>query len=98
MAKDTKKTEKPAGEDTPPAGTLNPGSALVRLKQVGIQVPSMDDLDKLALASQEKLAQLGALLSDSEITDVVKVKVTDLLAQANPIKPGMEEVNTTWSV
>jgi hypothetical protein len=78
--------------EAPPATT-----ALVTLSK-DYKVPTVEELDALAVVAKEKFDALSTLLADSSLSTENKAKVQALIAQANPIKPGMEEMSTTWSV
>lgn len=73
-------------------------SGALMLIQAGVQVPTVEEMDKLAVLSDEAMTALSALLQDKDLSDESKGKVQTLLDQARPQKPGMEEVNTTWTV
>ena len=94
--KNDKKPEAPATVvETKPVST---GTALTVIQKAGLVVPSTDEIAKLEQTSRDKLAAFAALIDSGDLPELIKSKVQSLVAQANPVKPGMEEVTTTWSV
>lgn len=75
-----------------------PASGALALAKAGVVVPSVQELDQLAVASDTAMQALATLVTDTALSDESKAKVQMLLDQARPQKPGMEEVNTTWTV
>lgn len=64
----------------------------------GLVIPTIAEVEALELVSREKLAALTALLEDPAFTDIERSRLRGIIEQANPVKEGMEEVVTTWSV
>jgi len=86
--KDEKKTDSAA-----------PTAALVTVsKPAGLAIPTLAEVQALAEAAKVKLEALSDLLADPEVSGPVKEKVQALIELANPNKPGMEEINTTWTL
>lgn len=74
------------------------GTALTVLQKTVAAVPTPEDVEKLEVVAAEKLQALVNLAQDSELTEAGREKVLVLVAQAQPIKPGMEEITTTWTI
>lgn len=94
-----------AAPETQPAPTPTPDvptTALVPSVPVtgrfGIVAPTIAQLDALDAAAKEKFNAFVSLAGDDTIPAELKTKIQQLIEQANPIKPGMEEVVTTWTV
>lgn len=100
QAPEANETPQPTPEPTPeaPPVTLVTTTALVPAGRFGIVAPTVAQLDALDVAAKEKFAAFVALMSDEAISADTKTKIQQLVEQANPIKPGMEEVVTTWTV
>lgn len=81
------------------APTSTAATAIVVAKPAtGLPVPTIQDLDALAATARDKFEAFALLLNDESLSAPVKEKLKGLIDQANPVKPGMEEVVTTWSV
>jgi hypothetical protein len=63
-----------------------------------VKIPTSEEIEVLGRKSVEAFEGLVKLLDDTELTDDSHRRVRDLLDQANPRKPGMEEVITAWTV
>jgi len=83
---------------TPVAAEVMPKAALTVLKEANIAIPTEAEIKARGLAVAEKLEAMASLIHDPSFSDEMKAKVNGLLALASPVKPGMEEVVTTWSV
>lgn len=68
------------------------------VKTTVLAVPTLEEVERRTDVAAQKLVALGDLLNDTALADTTKAKVKALLEQANPNKPGMEEMNTVWSV
>ncbi len=79
----------------PPA---KPRMALTVVQNAGIVIPTEEEVEARGMVVTEKLQTVADLLQDPGIPEGTKDKLQGLLAQAAPVKPGMEEVSTTWSV
>lgn len=89
----------PTVAETPAPETAAPTTAIATQAPKGaIVVPTLTELDGLADAASAKLTALSTLLSGGSLSDTSKAQLQLLIEQANPIKPGMEEVNTRWTV
>lgn len=75
-----------------------PNAALVPIAKAGLRLPTLQELDDLSVAAKTKFEALTVLLGDTGLTEGARVKIQALIEQANPIKLGMEEVVTSWSV
>ena len=72
-------------------------TVLERIAQLGVVLPKRADMDKLSAIVAMKREALSQLAGDAELSDVIRTKVHTLVDLANPIKPGMEEVSTSWA-
>lgn len=59
---------------------------------------TLAEVEALAVVAKAKLDGLADLLDDTELSAPIKEKVQALMELANPNKPGMEEINTTWTL
>ncbi len=82
----------------PVSAEVMPRAALTVFKEGSVGVPTEEEIEARGLAVGEKLESLGELMHDPGLSEEMKAKVKGLLALAAPVKPGMEEMNTTWSV
>lgn len=89
-----KTPDQPEIVDAPAPAT---GSAAALVK-AGIVVPTIADLDQRVAAAEAAMERLTALATSTDLSEDSRRLVGELLKQANPNKPGMEEVNTTWTV
>jgi hypothetical protein len=82
----------------PVAAEVMPKVALTVFKEANIAIPTEEEIEARGLQVREKLEALAELAHDPSFSDEMKAKVKDLLALASPVKPGMEEMVTPWSV
>lgn len=73
-------------------------SAALVLAKAGIQIPTGEQLQKYGQDVFDKLAALNDLFSDPTIPDALKVNLQMLVDQAQPVKPGMEEMESRGEV
>lgn len=85
-----------ASEATPTALVAAP--AAPARSALGMIIPTIAEVQALEVVSREKLAALTMLLEDPAFTDLERSRLRGIIEQANPVKEGMEEVVTTWSV
>lgn len=98
---ETTATETKTTVEAPSESQTGGGTALVQIappKASGIVIPTGAEIQALTEASAEKLQAVIDLISDTTLTDEERARVSNLAAQANPVKEGMEEVTTTWAV
>lgn len=113
MASDNKKNDKNAAKpvidvpstetvetkaETPATEATTTLTVSVPANPLGIKIPSIAEVEELELISSQKLGDVRALLDDPMFTDEERKKLKQLVEQANPVREGMEEVNTTWAV
>ncbi len=83
---------------TPVVAEVMPKTALAVLKDASIAIASQEELKARGLQVRQKFEALAELAYDPSFSEEMKAKVKDLLALASPVKPGMEEMVTPWSV
>jgi hypothetical protein len=65
---------------------------------LGVKIPTIEEVEGLELIAAQKLGDVRELLNDPLFTDVERERIKALVEQANPVREGMEEVVTTWTV
>lgn len=78
---------------TPPVKS----GALV-LAKAGITIPTAQQLEQYTNDVAGKLMALNDLLNDASVPDQLKENITILIEQAQPIKPGMEEMESRGEI
>jgi len=89
-----KKDEKKTSTETDAA----PTALVAAPRSNGFAIPTLADVEALAATAKVKLDALADLLQDADISSPIKEKVQALMELANPNKPGMEEITTTWTL
>ena len=94
---------KPTGSDTSSETAETSDTALAvpaprMANSLGITIPSEAALNVLEATAQEKLGDFAALMQSDKLSPEIKAKVQLLLGQAQPVREGMEEMNTVWSL
>ncbi len=99
MANDKKAEKKTTENKTEaPAASAAPVTALTVIQNAGLKIPTAAEMAAIDKAVEEKYTALMALADDTSLSDVSRQRVQALVAQASPNKPGMEEMNVTWTV
>lgn len=75
----------------------SPPTAMVLVK-AGITVPTAATIQEHEAAMQAKLQVIAEMLTDTSLAAGTRSKLEQLFATANPVKPGMEEINRNWEV
>ncbi len=93
---ETPSTEVPT-EALAVAPESEPPTVIERLESMGIVVADDGEMCVMVARTAKKRGALTDLVDDSELTPEVREQVRVLVELANPAKPGMEEVSTTWA-
>ncbi len=72
----------------------NGKTALVVLSKAGVKVATLAEIEQLTEEYNGKLAVLSALLNDTTLPELMRNQIMVLVELAQPIKPGMEEMES----
>lgn len=102
MANEKKNDKK--NDATPPAldaastPPTVPKTALIVAPKNALVIPTVEEVERLGQEAKDKLAAVANLLDDPTLSEASKAQVRALMALANPVKEGMDEVNLSWTV
>lgn len=94
----TETTASTPSAETSPSAVDSALAVTAPSNPLGIKIPTIAECEELELISMQKLGDVRALLDDPTFTDDERQKIKALVEQANPVREGMEEVVTTWTV